>query len=444
MKGQTLQSSRSTPAFLAVMLGNSAVVLDASAVNMALPRLAQQFSISPADATIVVTVYQIIVISCLLPLSALGEIIGFRRVFLFGVLLFASSSAVCAMAFLFETLLIARAFQAFGVACVMATNVALIRTCIPAGRLGTAVGFNTAAIAGSAASGPLLAGILLSTLPWHTVFLTGVPFAAAALLLGVTALPGNDVKSERSYELTSAAVTALAFGFLFTGLSSAARHLWLQAVVMIGAGLCFFFYLTRRMRRIANPILPLDILSTPVIAISVAASVCCFTVEMLSLISLPFVLQTVHRIEPAAAGALFGLWPLTLGLTAAVTGILADRVSPAVLGTLGMSVLGIGLGLIIALPESSDMWALGARMILCGVGFGLFLTPNNRIVISATPRARIGAIGGVLATARLTGQTIGTALAAFALTADAPLLALKVALCFALLAAALSVSRVWR
>lgn len=426
---------------LAVMLGNSAVVLDATAVNIALPHLAEDFSVAPAEVTLIVTVYQVIIISTLLQLSSLGEIFGFKKLHLLGVALFGLGALASASASGFTMLLIGRAFQALGTACVMSMNIALVRTSVPPHQLGRTIGFGATAVAISAASGPVLAGLLLSVFSWRAIFLIGAPAAVATLLLGLWSLPRNDIHAVRKFDIGSAILSALAFGLGFTGISRSVSAPALQTSAMIGAALVCFVLLIRRQRGDPEPILPVDLLANPVVAVSIGASVCNFIVEMLSLVSLPFILRDVFNLDAAASGLLFGVWSITVAVIAPVVGHVADRVPPGPLGGFGMMMMAAGLALLVTAPADADFWQLAPRMAMCGFGLAIFVTPNNRMVISSAPHSRSGSAGGALAAARLTGQTIGTSIAAFALAFQAPTLALEIGCGVALLAAVLSMSR---
>ena len=133
---------------------------------------------------------------------------------------------------------------------------------------------------------------------------------------------------------------------------------------------------------------------------------------MLAFVSLPFFFESVLHRSQVETGLLMTPWPLAVGIGAPIAGRLADKVSAAVLGAAGLVVLCAGLALLAGLPENPTAAEIAWRMALCGLGFGFFQAPNNRSMLSAAPLARSGAAGGMLATARLTGQTIGAILAA--------------------------------
>ncbi len=180
-----------------------------------------------------------------------------------------------------------------------------------------------------------------------------------------------------------------------------------MAGAILAAGL-----LVQRERAQTRPLVPIDLLRVPLFSLSVLTSVCSFAAYMLAFVSLPFFFETVLHRDQVQTGLLMTPWPVALGLVAPIAGRLSDRVPAAILGSAGLVCLAAGLGLMALLPASPSGWDIAWRMALCGLGFGFFQAPNNRTMLSAAPRNRAGAAGGMLATARLTGQTSGATIAA--------------------------------
>ena len=173
--------------------------------------------------------------------------------------------------------------------------------------------------------------------------------------------------------------------------------------------------LLRRMPDYAAPMLPLDLLRTGAFGLTVATSVASFAAQMMAMTALPFLFHDGFGFSPELIGLAMVPWPLTLAIAAPAAGRLADRVPASWLCASGLSVLALGLLALGHLPDSPAIWEIGWRMALCGVGFGLFQTPNNRALVLAAPASRAGATSGMMSTARLFGQAIGAALVALLL-----------------------------
>jgi DHA2 family multidrug resistance protein-like MFS transporter len=198
-----------------------------------------------------------------------------------------------------------------------------------------------------------------------------------------------------------------------------------------------------RSRVQSHPIMPIDLLRNARFALTVATSIMSFSAQMLAFVSLPFYFETALHRSQVETGLLMTPWPLAVGIGAPVAGRLADRFSPAILGGIGLLVMCLGLALLALLPVDATSADIVWRMALCGLGFGLFQSPNNRAMISSAPLERSGAAAGMQATSRLVGQTCGATLAAisFRLAAHAETVSLGVAAALAGAAALASITR---
>lgn len=168
----------------------------------------------------------------------------------------------------------------------------------------------------------------------------------------------------------------------------------------------------RRQREQPLPLLPVDLLRLPPIPLSLATSVCSFAAQALAFVSLPFQMQHVLGFTAVQTGLLMTPWPAAMAVTAPLAGRLADRHPAGLLGGIGLVLLALGLVLLALLPAQAAAAGVVWRMAVCGIGFGLFQSPNNRAIMPAAPRERSGGAGGALAMARLFGQTTGAALVA--------------------------------
>jgi MFS transporter, DHA2 family, multidrug resistance protein len=188
-----------------------------------------------------------------------------------------------------------------------------------------------------------------------------------------------------------------------------------------------------------------DLLRIPVFALSVGTSVCSFAAQMLAFVSLPFMMQDTLGLSQVQTGLLMTPWPLVIIVAAPLSGVLSDHLSAGWLGGIGLAMLTVGLLLLATLGAHPEPMQIAWRMALCGAGFGIFQSPNNRTMLASAPRERSGGASGMLGTARLTGQTVGAALVAliFGVTSKhGPTLALYVAAAFAAAASVVSTMRV--
>lgn len=402
-------------AIAAVVLEVIMAVMDGSIANLALPSIARDFLASEADAIWIINSYQIALAVFLLPLASLGEVVGYRKVYLTGLVLFTIASLACAMSGTMFELSLARVFQGVGAAGILSVNTALIRFIYPANQLGRAIGYNAMVAGAATALGPTVAGAILHVTSWHWLFLINIPLGLAALLIGVRSLPMNPLAGRR-FDTRSAVLCMLFTGFLLYTVDVIGHveswRLVLASALVTAASLVLLL----KLQSPTAPMLPLDLLRIPLFALSIGTSFCAFAAQMATFVMLPFMLQNQFGMSTAHAGLLLTAWPVTVAITGVVAGKLSDRFSSALLGGLGLAIMTLALLLLLTVDRQTHSGVLALILALCGAGFGLFQSPNNRTIIGSAPRSRTGGASGMLGTARLMGQTTGAAVVALMLT----------------------------
>ncbi len=416
--GDGLPTPRRWWAVLAISFGTGLLVMDNAIATVALPTIAEALNIERSSAVIIVTVYQLVLLMALLPFSALGDLIGHKRLYQGGQLLFLAATGLCVAADSLPVLLLARSCQALGVAAVLSVSMALLRAIYPAASLGRGLGLNSIIIASASALAPTLGGLILAGASWRWVFAAAAPFAALSLLAG--AMLPNPPPSRTRFDLGGAVLCAATFGLVMGGLESGIHGAPLVlAAAVVGTGALLGLVFVRRERRSERPTLPVDLLARPVFALSTAAALLAFVGSMSFTLSLPFRLQNDHGFSVGAVGAIMAIWPLSMIVASPIAGRLSDRAPAGMLGGVGMACAAVGF-LIFSVPRHQPDWTdFLAPMILCGVGFGLFIAPNSRQIVSAAPPDRTASAGALVSTTRLVGQTLGASLLAALLTASA-------------------------
>ncbi len=402
--------------WLAIVLA----VMDSSIANVALPSIARSVHATPSSSIWVVNAYQLSITICLLPLASLGEIVGYARVYRVGLAVFTAASLCCALSSGLVSLSLARVLQGVGAAGIMSVNGALVRFVYPQRLFARGLSLNAMVVSISAAAGPTVAAGILAVAPWPWLFAINVPVGAAAFVIAIRSLPRTPLASHR-FDVPSAALNAVFLGLLIVGLDDVAHGEGRTiAIASFVASALAGTILVRRQLNLAAPLLPIDLLRIPIFALSCATSICSFLAQALAFVALPFFLQRDLGVGVVATGLLMTPWPLAVAVISPVSGRLCERVPAALLGFLGLIMLAIGLAAVGTLPHAAGAPAVAWRMALCGLGFGLFQTPNNRTLIGSAPRTRSGGASGMLATSRLLGQTIGASLVAliFALASN--------------------------
>ncbi|HTI16862.1 MAG TPA: MFS transporter [Trinickia sp.] len=441
---QGLPTPRRYWAIVVIALGITLSVLDSAIANVALPTIARDLRASASASIWIVNAYQLSITISLLPLASLGERIGYRRVYIAGLMLFTVASLGCALSNSLGMLAATRVVQGFGAAGIMSVNTALVRAIYPPSMLGRGVAINAMVVAAASALGPTVASAVLAVAHWPWLFAINVPIGILAAAGAMKALPPN-VLREGAYDYVSAVMNAFVFGLTIITIDGAGHgesKVWIAvqalAVVVVGYGF------VRRQLTQSAPLLPVDLLKIPLFALSVATSVCSFSAQMLAFVSLPFLFQNTLGLTQVQTGLLITPWPLAIVVIAPIAGVLSDRYPAGILGGIGLAMLTLGLAMLATLGSHPSAFDIGWRMALCGAGFGAFQAPNNRQLLSCAPRERSGGASGMLGTARLTGQTLGAALVALIFDIapiNGPTVALGVAAAFSATASCVSLLR---
>lgn len=433
-------------ALVAILLGVALGALDTAIANTALPAIAADLHAPPAASIWVINAYQLAVVASLLPLAALGDLLGPRRIFLGGLAFFTAASLACAFAPTLPTLAVARALQGIGAGGVMSVNIALIRLIYPASRLGRGVGLNALVVGVSFALGPTVASLILAVAAWPWLFGINVPLGLIALAFAWPALP-RTARRGHGFDPMTAALTSVSFAALILALSAAAqREPWPWVLAPLVLAVVCGWLLLRRQAGHPAPMLPVDLLRRPLFALSTITSICSFAAQGLAFVSLPFYFEEVLHRNPIETGFLMTPWAIVVALAAPIAGRLSDHHPAGLLGGVGLAILSVGMVSLALLPADPTALDIVLRMALCGVGFGFFQSPNMKALMSSAPPERSGGASGVIALARLIGQTTGAALVAlcFGLAgAQGPTVALALGAAFAGLASVASFSRLW-
>ncbi len=384
--------------------------LGISIANVALPSLAQAFSAPFQDVQWVVLAYLLSITTLIVGIGRLGDLIGRRRLLLFGIALFTLASAACGAAPALSWLIAARAVQGVGAAIMMALTMAFVAETVAKDRVGSAMGLLGAMSAIGTALGPSLGGLLIAVFGWRAVFVIGVPLGLPAFLLAWRHLPADrrmPGAAGGAFDVVGAVLLALALA-AYTLAMTVGRgsfgpfNLVLLSAALAGAGL-FLAVETK----VASPLIRLAMFREPGLAAGLAMSVLVATVMMATLVVGPFHLSGALGLDSARLGLVMTVGPFVAALTGVPAGRIADRFGATRVTVLGLSLMAAGCVALSLVPVTLGVPGYVAPMVLVTAGYALFQTANNTVVMTGVVPEQRGVVSGMLNLARNLGLVTG-------------------------------------
>jgi EmrB/QacA subfamily drug resistance transporter len=395
-----------------VSLGSLMATLDGSIVNIALPAIQTDFHIDLTTISWVVVAYLLVVGCLLLPFGRLGELVTFKRVYLTGFAIFTLASVCCGASPNVPALVGFRLVQGVGAAMLMAMGPAIVARTFPAAERGRALGLNGVSVAVGLSLGPALGGILTQAATWRAIFLINAPIGVLAILWAYRILPAETPGKGQTFDIRGATLSGLSLLAVLLALSEGQQWGWTSPVV-VGLALTFVvlgaaFLATER--RAVQPMIDLALFRSRPFSAGLASVVVAFAGLFTATFLLPFFLEQGSGFTPIEAGLLLTPVPITMALVAPLSGAASDRFGPRAPASLGMAVMVLGLLSLTELPVNFALPDLIWRLVLLGIGQGMFMSPNSSAVLGSVPRLRVGTASGTLAQMRVNGQALGIAL----------------------------------
>ncbi|MBW4094768.1 MAG: DHA2 family efflux MFS transporter permease subunit [Acidobacteria bacterium] len=387
--------------------------LDASIVTLAIPSIKTEMNASLAQTEWVALIYLLVLVGSISAIGRLADMLGRKLLYTYGFALFTLASLACALAPDIAWLLVARAVQAVGAAMLQANSVALIRTSMPPGKLGKAIGLQGAAQAVGLAMGPSVGGLLVGAGGWRWVFYVNIPAGIIGLVLGWFLLPRTLVKAPKvRLDWVGLLFLMPATGTLLLALSEASRLGFTHPIVpvLLVAAMVFFAAFVLWERRAPHPLVDVGLFRTGTFSRGIATGVLSYLVLFGVLFVTPLYFEAAHSMPPVQAGLLLTILPIGLAMIAPAAGAMADRFGPRVPTSLGMALAAASLAVLAY--SGGNLWLAGSALGVIGVGLGLFTPANNATVAAAGHTHQAGMVSGVMNMTRGVGTSLGVALGA--------------------------------
>ncbi len=409
----------------AVMLGTVMTPLDASIVNTVLPSITKFFQTDISIAQWVPTVYLLTICCLILFFGRLGDMIGYKKVFLFGIAAFTATSALCGSSQHVWMLIAFRALQGLSASMIMAVGVAIVTAAFPPTERGKALGIYAIGIAIGLGLGPTLGGLIAEDLSWRYIFFINVPIGIAALVWGSRIIPRGSTKPGQRLDFAGALT---AFIFLLALLLYANRgEDWGWAsplpLTLLAVAIVFGILFLWVERTTAQPMLNLALFTNRVFSFASLSALLSF-MALYSLVFLtPFYLMFVLHYSVLKVGLVMAASPLLTLMVAPLSGAASDRIGTRVFAVCGMCIAALGLFLCSGLSESATAFDVIWRLAVTGVGTGMFQSPNNSEIMGSVSLPYLGIASGIIAAMRNVGMVLGIAVAGAVLYSLAPMAA---------------------
>jgi EmrB/QacA subfamily drug resistance transporter len=402
-------NARNTALFIAILAG-FLTPFDLSAVNIALPALAQEFSMDAIQIGWVSTAYLLASAVFLVPFGRIADIYGRKKVFATGLSIFTLASFLMILAPSALSVILLRVLQGFGSAMIFGTAVAILTSVTPPEHRGKALGIYTTAVYLGLSMGPFFGGILTGLFGWRSIFAVNVPIGLFAAGLIVLFLNGEwaDCRGER-FDLPGAIQYGLTLICVMYGFTLLPER---EGFILVIAGAVMLAVFVAREFRISEPLWNIRLFSkNRVFLFSNMAAFINYCATFAVTFFLSLYLQYIKGFSPGYAGMILVVQPAVMALVSPAAGRLSDRIEPGKIASAGMAMTALGLVLLTFTGSDTALWTFIGILVILGIGLGIFSSPNTNAIMGSVERCHYGVASGTLGTMRLGGQMLSMGIA---------------------------------
>ncbi|WP_028992413.1 MFS transporter [Thermoanaerobacter thermocopriae] len=393
----------------AVVIGSIMGPIDGSIVNIAMPEFTKVFHTNITTVSWVSMTYLLVLSSLMMTFGRLGDMLGYKKLYQYGLLTFSISSAVLSLSVNIYMLIIMRAIQAIGAGMVMSMTSAIITSVFPPNERGKALGINAMSISIGLAIGPTLGGFLLSNLGWQSIFYINVPIGIIGYIWAHIVVPDNKGVPEK-FDIYGSISFFVFLASLLLFISEGGTWGWtsLPSIISLLTSVTFLTIFVIIENKVDFPMFDFSLLKIRSFTFGNISTLLNFMAQNTMTFLTPFLLQHLG-FTTEKTGIIMTSFPLIMFVVAPLSGILADRYGAQILSTIGAVISATALFLMATLTEKSTMFAIMARLAIFGVGNAIFQTPNNSAIMGSAPKNRLGVTSAFLATMRNVGMVMGIA-----------------------------------
>jgi EmrB/QacA subfamily drug resistance transporter len=408
-KSESVDFNRNTLLFVITLTSVVNPFLGA-AVNIALPKISEEFSMNAVTMSWVAMSFLLSSAVFLIPFGKAADILGRKKVFIFGNLFVAFSSLLCAFSASGIMLIIFRLVQGMGSAMMFGTGVAIITSAFPPHERGKAIGINVSAVYMGLSIAPFAGGFLTQVFGWRSLFLATVPFTFLVILLTIVFIKTEWAEARHEkFDYAGSLIYIIAVSSLMYGFSKLPEA---SAFVLTGAGIIgLVLFIAMELNR-QYPVLNIRLFrNNRTFAFSNLAALINYAATFAIAFVLSLYLQYIKEMKPLQAGAILVMQPFVMMIVASFSGRLSDKYDSRILSSLGMAIIVIGLVLLSLIGNNTGKEYIMISLLILGTGFGLFSSPNTNSIMSSVEKKYLGVASATVGTMRLTGQMISMGIA---------------------------------
>jgi EmrB/QacA subfamily drug resistance transporter len=404
-------SNRKWLVLSAVSVGTFISTLSGSIVNISLPTIAEDLGVGISDIEWIVVAYLLTAGSLLLTFGRLGDILGYKRVYIAGFALFTAASVLCGLVQGVGELTAFRVLQGIGFGMIQALGPAIVTSAFPPEERGRALGLTAVSISLGLTLGPTLGGILTEWASWRWIFFINLPIGLFGVLWSWRVLSEERRDAGQRFDLPGALLIGASMFCLLLALVEGEGWGWASprilglfaAFAILGTA----FVVTELRTR--EPMFDLRLFAIRPFSAGNVSLMASFVALFAATFLMPFFLQRGQNFSVLEAGLLLTPLSLTTLVVAPISGSLSDRIGSRLLATTGLVVMAVGLVSLAQMDAQTGGRGVVWRLVIVGLGLGLFTSPNNSSVLGSVPRSRLGSASGTVAQMRITGQVLGVA-----------------------------------
>jgi drug resistance transporter, EmrB/QacA subfamily len=406
-----MEKQKITATVLTIGVSTFMSSLDSSVVNLVVPLIRNEYGVSISTVEWIVTAYLLVVSSLLLTFGRLADLYGHKRIYSSGFVIFTAGSLLCGISINIYMLIACRVIQSVGAGMLFAAGPAIITNSVPASSRGKALSVTAVAVALGLCTGPVIGGFLSTFFGWQSIFFINIPIGLLGIILVRKNIPADERTTPAPFDFFGSILIFASLLFILLPLNISGDFDIPPAIFLclLAAGFFLLIGFVALEKRIAHPLLKTSLFQNRVFASGNAAAFFIYMAQFIMVFLAPFYLENIRQFTALLSGLLFLPMPLATMIAAPVSGGISDRFGGKYITSAGAFIMACGLFMLSFLGSESHFVYIVSAMVVCGIGFGMFQTPNNSAIMGSVPPQNRGTASGTLATMRNTGMVMGVA-----------------------------------